>query len=60
MNKKQKSIRGLAEELKEIRERPISSNQIDQFNEIMEKDVEKKDDHEEPGKKIARPAETTL
>ena len=60
MNKKQKSIRELAKELKEIRERPVPSDQIDEFNKIVEKDVEKKDDLRESDKKIARPSETTL
>lgn len=53
MKKEKRSIRQLAEELKEIRQRPVAQEQIDKFNKIVGED-------EKPDKKIARPPETSV
>lgn len=56
MKKEKRSIKQLAEKLKEIRKRPIPQSQIDDFNKIVGEDDKPS---EKSDRKIARPPETT-
>ena len=49
MRKDKQSVRLIAEKLKQIRNRPISQHQIDEFNKIMDE----KEPLEKPDKRVA-------
>ena len=55
--KKRKSFKSLAEEVRNIRRRSISIQQIEEFNRIVEGENSPKQDRPSPKKKIAQPPE---
>jgi len=59
MNQKKKSIRDLAEKLKEIRKRPVPKNQIEDFNKVVEKDRPKEQPQDGQDRKIAKAPEVS-
>ena len=60
MKDKERFIRDLSKRLKNIRQRPISDKEIDEFNQIIDSDGKSKQKPGRSNKKVAFPPESSL